>query len=188
MVINRALGIVRAEPNLRSLNIAIFASGGLHGEFVLMVRLIDQLKKIRFHGTIQLFLIDREYAQHIENAFYFNPSAHPNGFKRTEFLGGRKDLAQFLSEVSLCLPRTIQLNGAVFGEASDYIARASIDGNFRHDLLIGADIEDTKAIVSQLKQKAQRRNEPGIILMKENNRPKICEVKPISGQFVCTAI
>ena len=35
---------------------------------------------------------------------------------------------QFLSEVSLCLPRTIQFNGAVFGEASDYIARASIDG------------------------------------------------------------
>ena len=61
-------------------------------------------------------------------------------------------------------------------------------GNFRHDLLIVADIEDTKAIVSPLKQEAQRRNEPGIILMKENNRPKICEVKPITGQFVCTAI
>lgn len=188
MVINKALGIVREDRHLRSLNIAIFASGGLHGEFVLMARLIDQLKKAGFHGTIQLFLIDREYSQHIENAFYFNPSAHPNGFQWSEFLGGRQDLAQFLSEISLCLPTTIEVNGAVFGDASDYIARASKDSNFRHDLLIGADIENSGTIVSQLKQEAQRRNEPGIVLVKENNKPKICEVKPISGQFVCRAI
>jgi hypothetical protein len=54
--------------------------------------------------------------------------------------------------------------------------------------LIGADIEDAGAIVSQLKQEAQRRNEPGIVLIKQDNQPKICEVISHSGHFVCTPI
>ena len=187
-VIDAVLNIIYSDPLLRSLNIAIFASGGLFGEFVLMVRLIDRLKNIGFNGTIELFLIDQQYRDNINKAYDFDPSTCSNGFPWVNFLGGRQDLAQFLQEISLCLPSTIQVNGAVFGEADDYINRALKDSRFRHDLLIGADIEDTQAIVSKLKLQAQRNNVPGIVLIKQNNQPKICEIKSSSGQFFCSAI
>jgi hypothetical protein len=103
-------------------------------------------------------------------------------------VGQRKDLTQFLNEIALSLPPTIKVSGAVFGDASDYILRTQYDSSFRHDLLLGADIEDTGPIVSLLKQQTQRSKVPGIVLIKEDDKPKLCQVKYDSGAFSCTAL
>jgi hypothetical protein len=185
-----------------SLNIAMFASGGLHSELVLMVKLLNRLRIAHFEGTVNLFLIDIDYKVSIQQAYTFINS--PQGattlrsFKWNNYLGQREDLEQFLRELSLGLPPKIQLNVHMFGEAEDYILRAQHDTNFRHDLLVGADIEMTKkdssemeAIVLKLKSEARRHDrldQPGFVLVKKDGTPQVCSIRSDLSKPACTPI
>ena len=119
-------------------NLAIFCSGGLLGEEVLLFRLFNELRKKSVSGTINLFLIDKCYKKAIETG---DPS---------QAINLQKDLDQFLREICGCLPSSLKVNGSVFGEASEYITSAQSDSRLKHDLLIGSDIEGTEKIIAEI--------------------------------------
>lgn len=186
--------------NNQSINIAMFATGGLLGEWVFMLKLINHLhNKMKFKGIINIFLIDQVYKNVIEKAGAFTSGPKPQLFSWKKFIGECDALNQFLTEIALILPPTIKVVGSVFAEAHEYIARAKADVAFRHDIVIGADIESvpykTDKIVSNLKEQASRRDVPGIVLDKIKNVagqlvPMLCQVGPTKGtsHFVCKPI
>lgn len=186
-IIQTVLRIFRNSP-FNNFNIAVFASGGLHGELVLMVRLIKSLKDAHFQGIINVFLIDQIYQQSIGMAHRFTVGPKPCSFDWVNFLGGRQDLAQFLKEVTYGLPPTIEVQGAVFGSDQDYITRAQCDANYRFDLLVGADTEDDGSVMAGIKRGAKRRDLPGIYLAKFNDIPQVCEVDDNGITKPCTRI
>lgn len=146
-VINKILTHAKIEQSLRSpapflFNLAIFCSGRLLGEEVLLFRLLNELCKQRASGTIRLFLIDRAYSSAIELG-NSQTALHQNQY-----------LQQFLTEICECLPPSLKIDGTIFAEADDYTAQAQADDRFKHDLLIGADIENTQQIMSDINAKA----------------------------------
>lgn len=196
-VIDAAARICAKTPKGQpiQLNIAVFASGGLHGEEVLLIRLIDCLKNLKFKGTINLFLLDLQYRDNIGKAGSFtlkNKIDPPReNFSWDHFIGDREDLSQFVTEISLCLPPTIEVYGFVFSDANDYIKRAQAKYEFRHDLLIGADIENEMALFNHIKKQTFRiPNEPGLVLIKDSNLlPRMCTVPSSSSQEIdCSLI
>lgn len=180
--------------NNQSINIAMFASGGLLGEWVLMLKLIDHLDNKGFKGVINIFLIDQVYKDAITKAGNFTCGPKPCSFSWTKFLGDCHELNQFLTEIALVLPSKIKVTGSVFGEANEYIARAQADATFRHDIVIGADIEaipsKTDKVISDIRRFASRRDVPGIVLDKILNtttgrvEPMICQVDPTKQTYL----
>lgn len=167
-----------------NINIAMFATGGLHGEQTLLWRLIAQIHHRGYKGVISVVLIDQIYKDSIQKAVAFTIRPKPPAFNWINFIGGREDLMQFLNEMTLVLPPTIQLEGTVFGEADDYISRTEIQPELRNDILIGADIggNDSYAIMTKLQEKTSRSKQPGISLIKYQEQgvvvPKTCQIKP----------
>ncbi len=206
LIVDAAWQILSSTPctGNNSLNIAIFASGGLHGELVLMVKLLNRLRN-NFEGTVNLFLIDTEYQANIRQAYEFfqlvnSPQKATLGgsFLWNNFLGQRQDLEQLLRELTLGLPSKIELKVHMFGDADDYILRAQYDANFRHDLLVGADIEMTErdsqeveAIVLKLKCEARRydrTDQSGVVLVKKDGLPQVCAVRSDLSKPACVPI
>ncbi|KIC75786.1 hypothetical protein DB41_HE00020 [Neochlamydia sp. TUME1] len=185
-IIFTILNIKQKLPFQRTFNITIFASGGLHGELVLMVKLINRLKQEGFSGCINLFLIDQIYADNIKFA-----SASTGNFSLNweAAIGRNQALGQFLTEMALGLPQTIQVTSHVFGDIDDYIWRLEKDSNFdwHCDLLIGADTEDNGTNFAKLQSSASRTNIPGIALAKFHEKPQLCLVTP-KGMEVCVPI
>lgn len=179
--------------NGQTINIAMFGTGGLLTEWILLLRLIRHLDEKNFQGNIRIFLIDLKYKDIIKNAGDFTIGPKPHSFQWSKFVGGSETLNQFLTEICHVLPKTIKLLGSVFGDAKDYIARAQADASFKHDIVIGADIESLKnnsdAIVTKIKKEASRTNIPGIVLDRINYKvgnvdvtlPSICKVGPQPG-------
>lgn len=152
-------------------NLAIFCSGGLLGEEILLFRLFDQLRSQGVSGTINLFLIDWEYKNAITNR---NPD---------------QLVAQFLTEICGCLPPSIKVNGTFFGDAADYIRMAKVDGQFKHDLLIGADLEGAEKLMGEISQHASiAREQKPIVLVKNGNKqgaPSVCRINLLGEHEDC---
>jgi len=152
--------------NFFTINLAIFASGGLHGEEVLLLRLIEELRT-KHAGIISLFLIDTDYQENIKESgktCFVQPG---KSFSWDLLVGNRQDLKQFLFEVTNCLPSNIHLKGTVFGSLADYVSRANNDPNFCNDLLIGSDIGDNVQRMAQIQQTTNRSGYEAIILLKD---------------------
>ncbi|WP_213156009.1 hypothetical protein [Neochlamydia sp. AcF65] len=185
-IIFTILAIKQKLPFQSTFNITIFASGGLHGELVLMVKLINRLKQEDFSGCINLFLIDRIYADNIKFASASTENSPVNWEAAT---GRNQALGQFLTEIALGLPQAIQVASHVFGDIDDYIWRLEKDSNFdwRCDLLIGADTGDNGTNFAKLQSSASRTQLPGIALAKFHETPQLCLVTP-KGMEVCVPI
>lgn len=191
-VINLVRSFLAQNPYQSQLNIAMFASGMLHGESVLVIKLIHALKNIRYSGEVNLFLIDRQYSPSIAAANNLILSEeYKRGFRWERLIGNRRDIQQFLKETALCVPPSISIGGAVFGDANDYIWRAQNDRcrDFKHDILVGADIEETEEIFREIKLHTDRSSLPGVVLIRgPGDKPNICTVGFASGDFYCTQI
>lgn len=185
-VIDRVVKL--AKEGRTQINIAMFATGGLHGELVLTLRAIEALKSIGYKGTINLFLMDHVYSSAIFKGAQFTQKLFcqkmSSPFAWNSFVGGEKGFEQFLNEIALVLPKTITVNGAFFGSHSDYIARAHSSSNFQHDVLIGADIENTEKEMVELQQ-VSRTGEEGLVLAKINEKPAFCTVQQ---ELDCTIV
>lgn len=167
-VIAQVVNIVQTTRT-NDLKLALFATGGLHGELILMVKLIKALQDCNFEGTIRLFLIDEIYKPNIEQA--------EQDAKEGECsFGGRDDLEQFLRELTLGLPSTIELRGDLFYSADDYIATAQGMPSYQCDFVAGADTETNGSVMGEIVKGAQKRKITGIALEKFNNIPQICEI------------
>lgn len=154
-------------------NLAIFCSGRLLGEEILLFRLLNKLHNLKASGTINLFLIDR---------MEYTPAIKVGDPLKT--LSQCKYLDQFLREICECLPPTLKINGTIFAEAEHYIAQAEKDIQFRHDLLIGADIEGTQKIMSDISLKASvatGQTPLALVRSVEKGPPGCCEV--VAGQL-----
>ena len=164
------------------LNLAIFCSGGLLGEEILLFRLFDQLKRINASGVINLFLIDRYYDQSIKiSSIYYKKIANKQSASLTDACGGQMELEQFLIEICKSVPPTINIEGTVFSESTQYIERAQSDGSFKHHLIIGADIEKSKDYMSEMSNKAGLGDAKPIVLLK-TDKPLICQLE-VSGEL-----
>lgn len=154
-------------------NLAIFCSGRLLGEEILLFRLLNELYSRRASGTISLFLIDREYTSAIRLG-NSSTALHQNQY-----------LIQFLTEICGCLPPSLKINGTIFAEASHYIDQAQTEARFKHDLLIGADIEDTQVIMDEISSKAAViRGQRPLALVRnvgEEDLPGSCDI--VCGQL-----
>lgn len=124
--------------------LAIFASGGLLGEQILLFRLLDKVKDRS--GTLEVFFIDQCYEPMIRDA------THRATFE--EALGREESVQQFLREFCHCLPSTLTLRGTFFASARSYLQMARMNLLFKHHLLIGADIEDANRVVGQIGREA----------------------------------
>jgi hypothetical protein len=172
-VINKILSHPKIQASLRpggvpfKFNLAIFCSGMLLGEQILLFRLLDSLNQTNAAGTINLFLIDRIYKYPMKTG---NVDKAPY-------------LKQFLEEICSCLPPSLEIKGTIYGEADDYINQAQRDATFKHDLVIGSDIDNTVKEIATINEKARANltQEP-LILIKSGNRetPLICDGPPFT--------
>lgn len=167
-VIAQAIAIANHQVGNFHLKIAVFASGGLYGEQVLVFRLVESLKKMGCGGLISLFLIDRAYHPAIQQTQQFHIDMQTKGRGSWDgLLGNRLDMKQFVCEISQCLPSSITVECTFFGVHYDYLTAARTLPCFKHHLLIGADIEDTIHIMSEIKEAAVDVNESAVILIKQ---------------------
>lgn len=128
-VIRMVLDLVKTRVS--HLKLAIFCSGRLLGEEILLFRLFNQLKG-KALGRLQLFFIDRCYSGAILKQA-------PEDY-----------MSQFLTEISQYLPKGMKCDVTFFGEADDYMSLAESRGEtFKHDLLIGADIYSSEAEIEK---------------------------------------
>src|SRR5690606_1184759 len=136
-------------------------------------------------GEVNLFLIDWQYSSSIAGANDFIHSEdYQHSFRWEQLINGRKDIQQFLKEISLCVPPSISIGGAIFGDAKDYIWRAQNDccRDFKHDILVGADIEKSEEIFKEIKLYTDKSFLPGIVLIRgPGDKPNICTVGVDSG-------
>lgn len=168
-VIHTILNILKPNINSFHFKLAIFCSGELLGEQILLFRLIHELNQKNASGTIELFLIDRCYSEAIKNSQY-------NG-KFEDSVGQKKYIEQFLTEICLCLPRGITVQGNFFDNAETYINIAQNNQNLKHHLLIGADIENTNSIMGRIGKEAGLRLTQPIVLIK-TTVPAVCQLDP----------
>ncbi len=167
-VIAQILAIIKSQKGSHfRMRLAIFGSGDLLGEEILLFRLMHRLQNMQ--GTIDLFFIDHCYRGAIQNP------KQPNTLQNS--VGGKRAIAQFLSEIALCQPRGIMVQGTFFGDAEEYIRVAGSNQNLRHDLLIGADIENGNQVMGKISCNARARNLPPIVLVKlPKQGPAICSL------------
>lgn len=171
-VIQRAVAILKSQSEgKRSINLAFFASGKLFGEATLLFRLFDQLKKENIACEVNIKLIDKCY----ETALNHNTAE--------DALRSDRSLDQFVNEMCQTLPKNVTLSGQVYSSDNAYIEAAKVQPEIKHDLIVGADIENLKGIVAKIHNAAGRRpNEKPLVLIKGPNRfgaeiPAICGVK-----------
>lgn len=150
-------------------NLAIFCSGGLLGEEILLFRLFNELRRNGASGTINLFLIDWEYKDAIGQ--------------------GRLDqvMDQFLREIRGCLLPSITVSGTFFGDSEDYLQMAAND-QFKHDLLIGADLEGAESLMGEIGRRASLSREqpsPIVLIKRVNEAPAICRINPLGEHENC---
>ena len=151
------------------------------GEEILLFRLFDQLRRQDASGTIKLFLIDNCYDQAIKmSSIYQQKVVNMKPSSIDEALGNQMDLKQFLIEICKSVQPSVIIEGTVFGKSEDYIERAGIDASFRHDLIIGADIEQAQYVMGNISQRAGVGEKP-IVLVK-TNQPLVCQLD-ISGNL-----
>lgn len=187
-VIQAALAIIAQQKESFVINIAIFASGGLHGEEILLFRLFHELRKKQLKGKITLFFIDTDYKKNIEaTKQVYHLSKRVSSFSWMMNVGCREDLAQFLHEVSLCLPPEVVVEGAVFGDSDNYIMSAQKNDAYKHHLLIGADIENLVSVVGTIDKLAGWGSAKPIVLIKEVSNQKqelakLCDVEGTATQ------
>ncbi|KAF3363392.1 Uncharacterized protein PHSC3_000001 [Chlamydiales bacterium STE3] len=187
-VIQQVLGLIGDNKHNFEVRIAMFATGQLHGEQCLLIRLIDFLKNNDYRGAIHISLIDTDYKGSIAVSYSATQTPAGQTFPWTQLLGHRKDLEQFVVELSLCLPPSITLSGAVFESAKDYMFKAQQFG-YKHDLMIGADLDGADGIMARTDAAASQRFLPAIALVKrlENAQvvPRICHIRPDTEDCYC---
>jgi hypothetical protein len=179
-VIRKALTIIANDGSNFYFHLALFACGGLHGEEVLLFRLINELKNSGYQGTIRISLIDTTYKTAIEESAKTRKLG--SQFNWDLLIGNRKDLKQFLQELTLILPPGIILEGSCFGSSEDYIQHSKFSSRYLHHLLAGADIENTVEHIVVINKQACITREPPIVLLKKavltngipQERPEIC--------------
>lgn len=156
------------SKNSSQLNLALFGTGGLHGELVLLVRLIDRLTQLKFKGCINLSLMDTCYQTAIKLTDQGKTPCYT------------KSMAQFMLELASFLPPTIQVNTTFYGDAGHYVAHVKNESSCKNDLLLAADAEDTMSILKELQEKTNRTGLQALILGKrvqENEEiPQMCSI------------
>lgn len=188
-VIDKALYIIQKGET--RLNLAFFASGGLHGEDVLMIKLIDALKKLNKAVEIQIFLIDLAYTPYIDHATFMVNAGTPLVWD--DLTGKLPALKQFLTEIALSTPSFIKVKGTLFASSESYIDSATRNPGERYDLLIGADIGNTLPSVPKMQMShISKRNLPAIMLIKQikdsQEQAKLCQIHGLSGKLDCDAL
>ncbi|MGK5594086.1 MAG: hypothetical protein ACSNEK_01850 [Parachlamydiaceae bacterium] len=179
MVIDQVTRLINERKQFKNfdIRIAMLATGKLHGELCLLIRLIDTLKKKGYAGNIHVSLIDTEYASSIQESHQVAHLSQNPSFSWTQLLGHRGDFEQFLSEISLCLPSNITVDGDFFGSTDDYVFNAQY---YKHDLMIGADIEGLDPILSKVNGLASRTLIPAFALVKRKEKnqlvAKLCNI------------
>ncbi|EFB40092.1 MULTISPECIES: hypothetical protein [Parachlamydia] len=180
LVIGQVMGIIGHNTSQFNVRIAMFATGMLHGEQCLLIRLVDTLKKANYAGTIHVSLIDTEYKKSIDDSHAVAHLPYGTSFSWAQLLGNRADFNQFITELSLCLSPDIFIKGSIFGSAEDYAFKAQQFGH-KHDLMIGADLEGADGVMDQTNLIANRTSLAAIALVKrqENSTtiPKLCLIK-----------
>ncbi|MFI5343089.1 MAG: hypothetical protein ACHQUC_02590, partial [Chlamydiales bacterium] len=180
-VIERVTSIINVHK-LSTFNLAIFGSGGLLGEQILLMRLIHELRVNNYSGTIKIFLIDQIYKNSINNSANFLGPMTPISVESA--LGGDKCFYQFLSEMSFILPPNITLEGEIFSEADDYISRAHANDHLKYDFLIGADPEGGEAVMAKIKDaiKEKHPNNSAVLTKIKDDAwvAGICQVGPVN--------
>lgn len=182
-IIEKILYHPKIEQSLSSLgsfqfNLAVFCSGRLLGEEVLLFRLLHALHNRGVSGTINVFLIDRgEYGPAIALG------------DSSETLKRHRYLQQFLTEICGCLPPLLAVNGTIFAEADHYIAQTKADVRFKHDLLIGADMEGAYPYMSRINSEASMHSEqkPLVLVGKSDGVgiPSVCEISAFGQLTNC---
>lgn len=177
---NEVISTIIASPTIQTAkrsqtafvyNLAIFCSGGLVGEQILLFRLFNELRREGVSGTLNLFFMDHEY-------------------KNTIAAGGVDALMdQFLRELCGCLPPSLKVNGRFFGEAEDYMKIAEVHDNFKCHLLIGADIEGTEKVMGEIRRAACMLSAPDpIVLVRKGNStgaPSVCRINFLGEHENC---
>ncbi len=142
-----------------SFKLAIFASGRLLAEEILLFRLFHELESRNYSGKIRLFLIDQCYRRVI------TVSTHSDVLIQS--LGNERYVRQFIEEIHQHKPIAVRVEGIFFFDAEHYVRLAEKDDKFRHHYLIGAEIEGTQACVENIASAAESSEGPGpLMLMK----------------------
>ncbi len=169
-VIDAVMQSVRETRGKFHFKLAVFASGHLLGEQILLFRLLNQLKKEGKSGIIDLFFIDHCYRPAINSL-------------NENILSREGAIEQFLVEITRALPKNIAVGGGFFDDADKYIKLARENENFQHDLLIGADIESMNDIMGGIGTGAGTGRHDPIVLIKRGlqgnqERPEVCKLDP----------
>lgn len=172
---------VKGTSHKFEFNLAIFCSGRLLGEEILLFRLINELHKQRLAGTINLFLIDRDE---------YTPAIALCDPKTA--LARHPYLKEFLAELVECLPPSLQIKGTIYGQAAHYIDHAQKDPAFKHDLLIGADTEGAHKVMPSINQyaSASRGQIPYVLERSapQTGKPSFCAVDTTGELVDCKVV
>lgn len=187
LIIQQVFNLIGAQRSNFNIHIAMLATGKLHGELCLLLRLIDALKNHGFTGHLRLSLIDTEYMESIRESHRVVHLPHNSSFEWAQLIGYRRDIEQFLTELSLCLPSTITVDGEFFGSTDDYLRNAQLLDQ-KHDLMIGADIDGLDPLLRKVNQLARRYLLPAFGLVKRiEHRHVVARLCQIDDQEYCIA-
>ncbi|NNM43643.1 MAG: hypothetical protein HKM07_04810 [Chlamydiae bacterium] len=178
-IIKTLLSKIGNSSNNFHVKLAIFCSGQLLGEQILLFKLLHQLNQSNAKGTIELFLIDHCYAPAISG------STHNDNL--SDAVGREGYIQQFLTEICQCLPKDIKVKGTFFSDSKLYIQMAQKDTAFRHHLLVGADIEKANFDMGEVGKKAGSNGNPQpVVLVKTTtNQPAVCKLDNIGNLQDC---
>ena len=167
-IIQTALPLINQDPH-EPVKIGFFGSGGLYGEVTTILRLAHALKNKGFKGELRCFFVDPCYAQGIQDS------------RQSEVLdiavGQQKQVAQFIRELSSCLPKAITVTGVFFKSIEDYQTAAQQNAWFKHDLFTGADTEHHSYRLETVKKLAGSTRALNPIVLLKGDQPLYCTVE-----------
>lgn len=185
LVNSRAINDIIIQGDIFEYTMAIYDPGRLFGEFVIMIKLFEQLRIYGCQGKIRLMLIDTAYQGSINkfinlSSASFQNSSWENFFTHQNMqeidLQHGKALVEFMRLLSFCIPRGIELEVNVFGSVEHYKTFSRSNPSLKHNLLIASDIGNTDANwpkVRDLAKNTRKQGGHGVALVSTDAGPKI---------------
>lgn len=136
------------------IQVTAFATGLLFGEFVLLSKIIKEFSEKNINKKIVFSLIDYTYDV-LDDDFVKTHASneHVRGWKRNIDSAVKQLLETVQSIVDL---ESVKFSSSIelrfFKSAEDYMGVCELKPEYMHDLLVGADIGDTKGVIRQLER------------------------------------
>lgn len=171
-------------------NLAVFCSGGLLGEEILLFKLFHFIRSNNYSGEFNVSLIDKVYGTAIKtSSFYHSKLCLGQAQNSLEGpFGEDETIQQFLIEICKSAPKSITFSGQFFYDDESYISAVQNNSACKHDFLIGADIVGLLDNMKNIERYAGTGIIPPFLLEKDRKEENVATCDIIGNIPICNII